>query len=285
MELPGHTKLIDAAINGPSKWARKLARERVEQLPAREAVPALISWLQAANSKSSFQPLTLLLASHPTRDSVDELWRQARENRQFPLLPIRALGLCRHPAAEDALLSLMEDGKSKQRRTAMDCLANISNSGRAIAPLCKVVGSDRQPDREYARHILHRMGRPNKLALRALKDPNLEDMACATTLLALETVPVYLFPLLFRPFNAEGFLVAAMNRKTPDADRISAVLARLREHCTLLRAAESQTADRLMRASSNSDQSNPKQLLRSSEGPDDLCANAESWWRRLLPRK
>ena len=167
----------------------------------------------------------------------------------------------------------------------MDCLAGYHQSGRAIVPLCHAAMSGRPSDRDHARKVLQRMGRPHRIAMRALRDLNLSDRACAAALLALETIPVYLFPLLFRQFNATNFLAAALRRRAPDLARVESVLARLAEHQTLLRAAEGQQADSLLRPSEGSVRSDSDQLLRASEGEPAEIEAKESWWRKLLSRR
>jgi hypothetical protein len=275
-----HTRLIDALLNAGTRNARRLAEEALEAVVDREAVPALIAALHSANSRQSYRAISRLLAARPTDETVEELARQVRENKRFPNLPIRALALCTHPAALDALIQVMERGRAKQRRTAMDALGELGDA-RVIEPLCWAAAHGKS-DSHFARAVLQRMGRPGRLALLALEDPRLTDAACARSLMALEVLPVYVFPLSFASFKAEKFLLGIAEKKSPLQDRARTVLERVRDRLTLLRAAPPGEGEHLLRPAANRTGSESGELLRGSEAPlPKPSGGRKSWWPTL----
>lgn len=260
---PDASRLIDNLVFSTSKRARRRAQQLLEQVPDRQAVPALIAALRAANSKRTFQTIAFLLSDRATEEGVDELARQARENKRFPRMPLRALGQCGHPSAIDRLVEFIDAGTSKQQRTAISSLGEL-DSVMAIEPLCHIAASDRASLNSEALRILQGMGRPARLTMRSLQDQTLSAAKCARIILALEIMPVYIFPLSIAPFDGERLLARLARRSGVWQSRAAQVLQRVVECRTLLRAANGQQPDVLLRPSSTAAPVRQDELLRAS---------------------
>ena len=136
----------------------------------------------------------------------------------------------------------------------------------------------------HALRRLQRMGRPPDLALRILEDPAMDEPDCARALVAMEILPVYLFPLTFTTFDSERFLLRVPGREPKWRTRVAAILTCVREERTLLRPA-GPAGETLLRAATNSARARPGRLLRAAnQPPPDTSPPASPWWKRILGR-
>jgi len=272
--------LIEALIAGSRSKTRQ-ARQRLESAPRDLVIPALTQALADADSRRAFERITNLFARLGGEEAMKALANQARVQRRFSGLAMRALAKCEHPQVAPVLLELVHSGKRRQRRTASLALAR-SFPVQGIDQC--VEAADKNP-RVYG-HLLEALcevGRVDDLARMVLCQSDVSVADRVRAICGLQALRLSLFP-----FNPQRFLDReAANGRSPVRQEARAAADLLRQQTTLLRPSEHRDDTILLRAASSPGETDGETLLRAADRPeeeDDPHAPPSGWhrwWSRL----
>lgn len=267
---------------------QRRARRKLKAAPEEAVVPALIAALRRADDSRAFDRTAKLLAEIGGEEAMEALTQQARTQRRFPRLAIRALGMCRHPQTVPVLLDLLQFGRIKQRRAAAFALARIGTA-RAIEPLCQAVSKSPRDIGPEALTALRSMGRADVLARRVLAEQSLSVMEQVRIIGLLWTVHPSLVSGWLIPGDPQRFLDREAARwRSPLQQAAREAAALLRQQRMLLRPSERRDDTTLLRAVGGPDSTDGDTLLRAAALPDGEGTGpkreATGRWSRLLRR-
>src|SRR5438067_3790463 len=197
---------------------RKVRRE-LQRAPAEDVVRALAERLRTADDAKAYDRAAKLLAGWGGSLAAEVLASEARTQRRFPRLAVRALSLCDDPSVVAVLLDILEFGRMKQRRAATYALAR-KRTARAILPLCSAAQKGLRDIGPDAIEALRKMGNTFGLARLTLAEPELTVTQRVLTMAALEEIHPRLGQLWWSSrFDAGRFLEReAANRRSPLRD-------------------------------------------------------------------
>jgi hypothetical protein len=198
----------------------------------------------------------------------------ARKHARFPGLAVRAISYCSDETKLVALVDLMEKGRFRQRRAAPMALARTGLL-QAIVPLGRNAAQS-SPIRMEALAALRSMGRPDPLAVQALKAQHLSERERLEILKALSVFNVYIFPLSYTAFDPERWLTQQIKRGGQIGLTAAALLARLKDEKQLLRGSQPSTSDSLLRAARSAPSRADTTLLRASGAAENVSASPAS---------
>jgi HEAT repeat protein len=269
-----------ALLNETNGSSFRRARKALESRPTPEVVAALIRAMRRATNPKMFDRAAKLLAGYGGDEAANALAAEARSQRQYPRLAVRALARCSHPLVVPTLLELYETGRAKQRRSAAFALARL-RSPHAIEPLCRAATRGDRYVGPEALEALRSMGRPRAIARLALAEAEFTSSDIVRVLQRLSESPLREGLLRSVPFDPKRFLESeAEDQRSTTRARAAAAAEHLKMQSTLLRGAGIATSDSLLRAASSSGESAPDSLLRSS----DITVTAEVIEARPRPR-
>lgn len=275
--------LIDAVAGAMLKAengrAFRRARRELEKRDRADIVRGLIRGMQRAANQKVFDRAAKLLAEYGGDEAAEALAREARSQRQYPRLAIRAFALCKHPTVAPVLLNILELGKLKQRRSAAFALARLK-CALAVEPLCKAAGLGELSIGPEAVEALYAMGRTDQLARLVLGEVTYSAADCVRVLHAIGAAPVSEGFWRRRRFHAERFLFReAIDPRSPVQVQAAAAADFLQVRSTLLRGSdpvEGPDPDRLLRAASTPGSGAPDSLLRASSSLDSRLSTLDS---------
>jgi hypothetical protein len=288
--------LVAAMLATDSSHSLRRARRELEAHPRDEAVQGLIRGMRHASHQKAFDRAAKLLAEYGGDEAAEALAREARTQRQYPRLAVRALALCDHPRVVPELLDILEfSTRIKQRRAAAFALARL-RAPLAVEPLCKASTMGRKWIGQEAVEALHVMGRPDQIARLVLGE---ETYAAADRVRVLHAMACAgLCEGFWRRqlFDVNRFLHReSQDARSPVRDQAVAAAEFLTMQSTLLRGLEESRSDTLLRAASGGSESSPDSLLRASElapgegrgsrGPSALVAALWSFILGLVGRR
>jgi len=282
---PEPNDLVREALSA-GRFPRRTLEALAKSDPTK-ASDALLAALGAASDSRSYNRIVQGLARLESDAAFAALVREARQQRRFPRLAVRALGASRRRSATSELEALLGASRGPRRVTAALVLAE-RKSALAVEPLLALfrAGGRYAP---AALRALRRFGRVPALARAVLADARIDGRSAARI---LRSVPPDLRIGLFaRPFDPQAFLDReAANPRSPVRDAARAAGEALRDATMLLRAGAADPGESLLRAASaTSADDEGDDLLRAadspgSEEPEEAHGDPASWWRRLLDR-
>ncbi|HSV73820.1 MAG TPA: hypothetical protein VLH79_08685 [Chthonomonadales bacterium] len=264
-----------------------MALKMLERVGPGAARDALLDALGTASDSRSYSRLVQGLARLEDDSAFAMLAREAREQRRFPRLAVRALGASRHGGAVRELEALLTVARGPRRVTAALVLAD-RRSALAVEPLLGLLRSGGR-NAPAARRALGRFGHVPAIARAVLSDLRIGPRDAARI---LQSVEAHLRIGLFsRAFDARAFLEReAANPRSPVHAAAVAAKAALEETRLLLRPSADGSSATLLRAAGRAPtDGGADDLLRAAAQPeDDRLVDAEMaqapWWRRLLGR-
>jgi HEAT repeat protein len=281
-ELDG---LCAAMLSADSGHAFRRARQQLERHERHETVQGLIRSMRRATNQKVFDRAAKLLAELGGDTAAEALAIEARAQRQYPRLAIRALARCQHPAVVPVLLDLLESGRMKQRRAAAFALARV-RSPFAVEPLCRAAaGGDRGIGPE-ATEALRSFGSPRHVARLVLGETTYQAADHVRVLLAVSASPLRDGFWRAAPFDGKRYLereAQALSSPVQAQAREAADL--LHKQSTLLRGATDVNTDILLRAASTPGNAAADSLLRPSDWASPAPGVARSrvgFWLRFV---
>jgi hypothetical protein len=278
--------LVAAMLSAESGHAFRRCRRELERHDVSAAVHALIRGMRRATNQKVFDRAAKLLAEFGGDTAAEALAIEARSQRQYPRLAIRAFALCQHPTVVPVLLDLLESGRMKQRRAAAFALARV-RSPLAVEALCKAsTGGDRGIGPE-ATEALRSLGGPRHVARLVLGEPTYLASDHVRILRAVSASPLREGFWRATPFDTKRFLEReAHSLASPVRIQARAAADFLQLQSTLLRGAPDAHPDTLLRAASTPGRQGSDSLLRSSDmvsaAPCSRRAPARFWLRLVL---
>ncbi len=261
----GIDQLVTQLTQAETGHVFRRARQTLLRHDSNEIVRALIRAMRGASHQRSFDRAARLLAEYGGDEAAEALATEARTQRRYPRLAIRAFAQCVHPTVVPVLLDILEFGKMKQKRAAAYALARL-HSPLGIEPLCKASALGEWGIGHEATEALNALGRPHQIARLALSEPIYSASDHVRVLQALSCSLLregFWRPV---PFDPKRFL----NREAQDynsgvREQAGAAAAFLEMQSTLLRSGDALCTDALLRAASGPGESGSDSLLRASE--------------------
>lgn len=241
--------------------ALRRARERLGALPPEALLEPAARALREADTTRAYMRAAWVLARCGGDEAFAILLEQARAQRRFPRLSVRALADCDHPQRIPALVALMSGRRRSKRQAAAEALARIGGA-IAIEPLCRAYLERRRDLGRVVVDALRSMGPADALARLLLSDPRLTTADRVRALRLLGEVP-----LGIRTFRPRRFLeraAAARNAALAAAARQAHAL--LTAPQTLLRSSSDPDTSTLLRPAGGPAPADASLLLRSSDG-------------------
>jgi hypothetical protein len=278
--------LVASMLAADSGHAFRRARRELERNDSRQVAQALIRAMRRATNQKVFDRSAKLLAEYGGDEAVEALAMEARSQRQYPRLAIRAFALCRHPSVVPVLLDLLDFGRMKQRRAAAFALARV-RSPLAVEPLCRAsVGGERGIGPE-ATEALRSLGAPRQIARLVLGETSYGPADHVRILHALGASPLREGFWRAAPFDSKRFLEReAQADGSPVQSQARAAAEFLHVQSTLLRGAPEAQPDTLLRAAASPGRQGPDSLLRSCDvnrdAPESGGAGPRFWIRLML---
>lgn len=248
-------RLIRDLADSRSGHEYRRAKNEFRSLPADVILDPLIARLRNAKNERAFDRTARMLAELGGDRAVEALAAEARTQRRYPRMAVRALSQCKHPMVVHHLVDLLAYGsRGKQRRAAARYLAKVGR-WRAIQPLCSAIASSNPAVSPNAKEALKGMGRTDHVARMVFQDP---EAAVNDRVDALEALSMAAW------FNTERFLERESRRwLCPWKPQARETLEALRARKTLLRPAAATPGDQLLRAAAFHNSSGSEDLLRA----------------------
>ncbi|MCC6731425.1 MAG: hypothetical protein IT208_19030 [Chthonomonadales bacterium] len=238
--------LFEAYMQAGTRALRR-ARERLGALPLAALLEPAVRALREAATTRAYSRAAWVLARRGGEEAFAVLLEQARAQRRFPRLSVRALAGCDHPQRIPALIELMSARPRSKRHAATEALARIGGA-IAIEPLCRAYLERRRDMGGVVVDALRSMGPADALARLLLSDARLTTADRVRALRLLGEVPLGMWS--FRP---RRFLERAAAARSA-----ALAMVALQAHALLI------APQTLLRSSSDPDMST---LLRSAGGP------------------
>jgi hypothetical protein len=248
-----------------------------------EIVQALIRATHKAGDQKHYNRAVKLLAEYGGEEAVAALAVQARMQRRFPRIAMRALSMCNAPSVVPVMLDIMKTGGRKQRRAAVYALVRM-RAPSAIEPLCNATVRSNMDIGPEALQALSTLGHPADIARLALSEPTHASADHLRVLNAIGRTPLREGWLRTTPFDPRRFLDQEVrNQKSEVREQALAALELLKIQSTLLRSSESDGEIDLLRAASGPGNSMHASLLRPT---DSMTAppSGRTPWVIVLPR-
>lgn len=252
----------------------KRTRKALRTEPADEVIAALIQAIRETKQAHAFERFTTLLAEYGGEKAFEMLALQARTQKQFPRLAVRALAECVHEGVVPVLIDLVEYGRKKQRESAVSALGRIRD-GRCIRALAATARNSASDVHGEALEELRRMGRMDDLARSVLAASALTTVEQLEALDSLEVLYPRIPSFFFGRFQTTRFLAREALKTGSFVQQQAWVAAELLyQQQTLVRPSEQVDGTNLLRAAFGPGSNNPDTLMRAAnsmtEGPERL---------------